>query len=102
MILTHGSVPSGNCRLGSPAFGIMIKQGTLFSEQTLANAAAVLPAEAMTRTPSCCSGIRERTDHASSSLKVVVSSVAPFSGQYPLNTTHTLDSPMMRFSCSLL
>src|ERR671932_2884401 len=102
MILTHVLVSSGNCKLGSPASGMMIRQGTLFAEQALANAAAVLPAEARTRTPSCCSGIRERADHASSSLKVVVSSVAPFSGQYPLNTTHILGSPTMRFSCSLL
>src|SRR3954470_12955845 len=102
MIFTYGSMTSGNCRLGRPVSGTMIRQGTLFNEQVLANAAAVLPAEAMTRTPSCCFGIRERTAHDSRSLKVGVSSVAPFSGQYPLNTTHALGNPKMWLSFSLL
>ena len=82
--------------------GMEMRRGMLLSEHTLANALAVLPADATTSTLPVFSGSLAHTEYASVSLNEHVSIFAPFSGQYPEKVIYRLASPNSSARASLL
>ena len=67
------------------SLGMQITIGILLSEQTFANALAVLPADWTTRIRLLFFGSLAHTEKASVSLNEHVSILAPNFGQYPDN-----------------
>ena len=102
MTFTQGLSFLVNQRSETLSLGMQITIGMSLSEQTLAKALAVLPADWTTRIFLLFLGSLAQTENASVSLKEQVSIFAPLLGTYPDRVIYRLSIPRRSESPLLL